>query len=152
MAMAIVTTDREIESCYSQRGSEQLAGNARFHADMGDQGKQKLKILKATYGSEDCGIDVTEGLQLLVKNGRLSLTVSNHFFTDPCPGKVKVLDFAYELPGNELFYSQQVKENGLLIAHLTGGDRIGIFYTNNSTPPKYLERVLTQIDRAAGNV
>jgi hypothetical protein len=111
-----------------------------------------LKILKATYGSGDCVIDVTERLQQLVKNGCLSLVVSNHLFTDPCPGKVKTLHFAYELPGSDRFYTQQTNENELLMAPLIGGDRVGIFYTNNSIPSKYLERVLGQLKKAAGEV
>jgi hypothetical protein len=111
-----------------------------------------LKILKATYGSGDCALDVTEHLRRLVKNDRLSLVVSNSLFTDPCLGKVKTLHVAYELPGSDRFYTQQTEENGILIAPLVGGDKVGIFYTNNSIPPKYLERVLKQLEKAAGEV
>lgn len=111
-----------------------------------------MRILKATYGSGDCVLDVTERLQGLVKNGRLSIVVSNSLFTDPCPGKVKTLHFAYELPGSSQFYSQETTENGTVIAPLLGDNRIGIFYTNNTVPPKYLDRVLRQLEKAASDV
>src|SRR5687768_12993992 len=113
------------------------------------RGKQTLKILKATYGSGECVLDVTERLQGLVQNGHLSFSVSNGHFTDPCLGKLKTLRFAYELPGSDRFYTQEMQENGLIIAPLIGGDRIGIFYTNNSGPSKYLNRVLSQLEKAA---
>src|SRR5215204_3857140 len=98
------------------------------------KGKQQLKILEATYGHGTDVIDVTERLQGLVKNGHLCLTVSNSLFTDPCPGKVKTLRFTYDFSGSTQCYSHEVKEYGLAIAPLVGGDRIGIFYTNNSGP------------------
>jgi hypothetical protein len=73
-----------------------------------------LKILKATYGTGDCVVDVTERVQAMVREGRLSLVVSNGFFTDPCPGKVKSLHFIYELPGSSQIYFHEVEEHNIV--------------------------------------
>jgi hypothetical protein len=117
-----------------------------------NEGDISLEIVQATYGAGDCQLDVTERLQRLVKNGNLSLVVENAHFTDPCPNMVKSLRVAYQLHGSARIHFQEVPEHDVFIAPLRGGDRVGIFYTNNPGSPKYLDRVLQQLKRAAGNV
>jgi hypothetical protein len=111
-----------------------------------------LNILKATYGSGDCALDVTERLQRLVKNGHLDCVVSNTLFTDPCPDRIKTLRFVYELPSSNQFCVCESEEHKRVIAPLSGGDRIGILYTNQSVPAKFLYRVLDQLKKAAGDM
>jgi len=79
-----------------------------------------LRILKATYGSSDHALDVTERLQGLVKNGHLFLTVSNSLFSDPCPGRFKTLRFAFDLPGGNQFYFHEVEEHRIVLAPTVG--------------------------------
>jgi hypothetical protein len=74
-----------------------------------------VKILKATYGSGNDIIDVTERLQALVTDGRISLAVSNDLFTDPCPGIVKTLRFSYEFPGSGQFHFHEVEEHQIVM-------------------------------------
>jgi hypothetical protein len=113
---------------------------------------QSLNILRASYGAGDCAIDVTERLQGLVKNGVLNLVVSNALFTDPCPNKVKELQLVCELPGSAQFHFLTTRENKRLLLPRAAGKKIGIFYTNNAVPLKYLDRVLQQLKKAAQDV
>lgn len=114
--------------------------------------KAHLRIVEATYGSGEEVVDVTEQLQRLVKNGHLYLTVSNNLFGDPCPGRVKTLRFTYELPDSDQWHSHEVAEHGIVLVPVTNTRNVGIFYTNLSVPPKYLERVLSQLEKSSSKV
>jgi len=107
-----------------------------------------LRILEATYGSGDCGADVTAQLEALVRNGRLNFTVSNSMFGDPCPNQVKTLHITYQLPGDYSEYTHEVPEHRVVWLPNTGSKNVGIFYTNLSVPSKYLTRVLRQLEKA----
>ena len=62
-----------------------------------------LKIIKATYGSDDTRKDVTGIVSGLVKNNTLALTVDNGpLGGDPCFGKKKNLVVEYELGGKHI--------------------------------------------------
>jgi Sec-independent protein translocase protein TatA len=107
-----------------------------------------LRILEATYGSGEDVVDVTAQLQALVRNGRLYFTVSNDLFSDPCLGKLKTLRFTYQLPGDDRRYAHEADEHRIVLLPRTGTKNVGIFYTNQSVPPKYLSRVLKQLEKA----
>jgi len=107
-----------------------------------------LRILEATYGSGEDVVDVTAQLQALVRNGRLYFTVSNDLFSDPCLGKLKTLRFTYQLSGDDRRYAHEADEHRIVLLPRTGTKNVGIFYTNQSVPPKYLSRVLKQLEKA----
>jgi len=87
-----------------------------------------IKILKASYGGKDC----TEILQSKVKDNKLLIISNNAIVGDPSVGVVKYLVVEAEIDGN--IVTESVKEGGLLAIPKTTKDRIGIFYSNNSTP------------------
>ncbi len=104
-----------------------------------------MNIHWATYGRDDEGIDVTPRLQSLVRNGRLSLNVSNKLFGDPVPGKSKTLRFEYELPGDDRRYVHEADEQRIVIVPNTRTKNIGIFYTSQVVEQKFFKRVLGQL-------
>ena len=107
-----------------------------------------MKVLDATFGHGNDVVDVTTRLQSLVRNRHLLLTVSNTLFGDPCPGRVKTLRFTYELSGDGRKYSHEAEEHEIVFVPRSGNKNVGIFYTNLSISPKYLQRVLEQLARA----
>lgn len=109
--------------------------------------------MEATYGSGDKVVDVTQRLQVLVRNGTLCVTVTNGLFAiDPAPNVVKTLRFSYEIPGLEQTYQHEAEERSVVLIPSTGSKNVGIFYSNLSVPPKYLERVLRQLEKARGDI
>jgi hypothetical protein len=111
-----------------------------------------LRVIEATYGDGTDVVDVTERLQRLVNNGYLFLWVSNDLFGDPCVNRVKTLRLVYEVPESDATYYHEVEEHNPLLLPDTGTSKIGILYTNNSIPSKYLNRVLGQLKKASGDV
>jgi hypothetical protein len=58
-----------------------------------------LKIIKATYGSGETFLDITDQLNKLVNKGKLKIVLNNDIAGDPTPGSVKVGKIKYELNG-----------------------------------------------------
>lgn len=79
-----------------------------------------MRIIKATYGSGNCALDVTERLQGLVQDGQLRFVVSNSVFTDPCPGRIKSLHFTYQLVDDDQVGVQEVVEHGIVQLPISG--------------------------------
>jgi len=72
-----------------------------------------LKIIKAVYGADGAGKDVTSILAGMVKNNSLAVAAANGTFGgDPAYGKAKKLSVEYELGGKHL--TKTVEENGTL--------------------------------------
>ena len=90
-----------------------------------------MKIIKATYGNRDC----TEELNKKIRNDSLIVHANNSIVGDPSVGTVKYLKVEAEIEGR--IYKESVKEGSLLVLPKTAKDRIGIFYSNNSTPAIY---------------
>jgi hypothetical protein len=111
-------------------------------------GRMDVKIHWATYGRDDEGIDVTPRLRSLVRDGRLSLTVSPKLFGDPVPGKTKTLRFEYELPGDNRRYIHEVDDQRIVMIPNTRTKNIGIFYTSQIVDQKYFRRVIKQLELA----
>jgi len=84
-----------------------------------------MKIVKATYGTNDVFEDVTEDIQKFFINKQLTILVSNKVFKDPKIGFLKNLNVEFE---NGLKISQ--KEGNYLL-YPEFNERVGIFYTNN---------------------
>lgn len=99
----------------------------------------------ATYGRDDEGIDVTPRLQALVRDDRLSFTVSSKLFGDPAPGKWKTLRFEYELRGDDRRHVHEAEDERIVMIPNTRTKSIGIFYTSQVVDPKYFKRVLGQL-------
>jgi hypothetical protein len=78
--------------------------------------------------------------------------VSNAIFSDPAHGKRKTLRFAYELVEGSQFYFHEINEGEFLFLPRYGGNRVGLFYTNNDIQQKYLDRVLGQLKKAANGL
>jgi hypothetical protein len=87
-----------------------------------------MKILKATYGGEDC----TKEVQAKVKNGKLVVRADNNIIGDPKVGQVKELLISFE-NGQSI----QVKEGYVGTYPETKTDRLGIFYSNNNNTKIY---------------
>jgi hypothetical protein len=87
-----------------------------------------MKIIKATYGDKDC----TEILQSKIKKDSLILHANNGIIGDPSVGRVKYLIVEAEINGKTII--EKVKEGDLLVLPKTSKDKIGIFYSNNTTP------------------
>jgi hypothetical protein len=77
-------------------------------------------ILKATYGVEDCVVDVTLRFRELLREGGSHIAASNSLFGDPCPNRVKYLRFTYQLPGDNRVYTQELPENQVALLHDSG--------------------------------
>ena len=61
---------------------------------------KKFKILKATYGSGNTFVDITDRLNALSSEKNLTITLSNGIpGFDPTPGVVKYSDITYEFSG-----------------------------------------------------
>lgn len=73
-----------------------------------------MKILSATYGAENCQLDVTDQLQRLVDSGCLDFTVTNELFSDPCPNLLKTLRFRYEIEGTPIEHVREAPEGGIV--------------------------------------
>lgn len=72
------------------------------------------RIVEATYGSGADVADVTERLKQRLRNGHLSLTVSNALFGDPAPNKRKTLRFTYEVFGDVQQYRHEAEEHEIV--------------------------------------
>ena len=70
--------------------------------EQNDNYSSSLRIMRATYGSENRYRDVTPSLQRMVQNGRLELRVDNDTLgTDPAPNREKELHLTYEFRGRQ---------------------------------------------------
>jgi hypothetical protein len=76
--------------------------------------KNKLQIIKATYGLSNKKINITNELNRSVENNELLTILSNHIAGDPCPGVVKRGNIKYK-------YAGQILEKTFL-----EGDRIAL--------------------------
>ena len=85
-----------------------------------------LKVIKATYGGEDC----TALIQSKIKGDKLILRADNNLIGDTMVGVVKTLQITGEYEG-EPFVST-TREGDLLTLPKTKLNRLGIFYSNNS--------------------
>jgi hypothetical protein len=84
-----------------------------------------MKIVKATYGTNDVVKDVTEDVKKFFINEQLTILVSNKIFEDPQIGFIKYLNVEFE---NGLKISQ---EEGNYLLYPEFNERVGIFYSNN---------------------
>ena len=73
-----------------------------------------MRIIEATYGDGADVVDVTAQLQERLRDGHLSLTVSNTLFGDPCLNRVKTLRFTYEVAGDSRQHRHEVEENRIV--------------------------------------
>jgi len=87
-----------------------------------------MNIKKATYGNVDC----TKQLQSKIKEDKLIIRANNDIVGDPSVGIVKYLKVEVEINGELI--NESIKEGGLLVLPKTNKERIGIFYSNNTTP------------------
>ena len=113
------------------------------------EGQEAVIIVEATYGNGDDVVDFGEQVRSLVRNGRLFLTVSNYIFPDPSPGKPKTLKLMYEAPGDNQTHVCMAEENDIILLPEVDTKSVGIFYSNNSVPRIYLDRVLTQLTKVS---
>jgi len=104
-----------------------------------------LKVIKATYGGEDC----TGLIQSKIKGDRLILRADNNLIGDTMPGVVKTLQITGEYEG-ESFVST-TKEGSLLTLPKTKLNRLGIFYSNNNNHSIWpaIEKSMDTIKKAA---
>ena len=65
------------------------------------QNNDKLTIIDAKYGINDDWVAVTNKLNDLIQNNKLSIVVSNSLFGDPAPNKTKKLVVTYKVKGIE---------------------------------------------------
>ena len=105
-ANAIKTINESTWSTSPDRGAQTVDGSVR--------GQPITKIIEATYGHGADVVDVTAQLQKRIRNGHLSLTVSNIMFGDPCPNKVKTLRFTYQVAGDSRHHWHEMMENRIV--------------------------------------
>lgn len=82
-----------------------------------------MKIIKATYGGQDC----TNVLQKYILADKLVLRVNNSIIGDPCIGEVKYLEIEFD-DG----YTDKIKEGDTLVYPKSENRKLGIFYSNNN--------------------
>ena len=104
-----------------------------------------LKIIKATYGGEDC----TSLIQSKVKGNKLIVRANNDLIGDTMPGVVKTLQITGEFEG-EVFY-ETIREGNLCTLPKTKVNRLGIFYSNNNNHSIWpsIQKSLETIEQAA---
>jgi hypothetical protein len=61
--------------------------------------ERELTIISAFYGTDAKSQDITDMLRAFVKDGKLSVTVTNELAGDPCPGERKELRVIYIYQG-----------------------------------------------------
>jgi len=106
-----------------------------------------MKIIKATYGGQDC----TAKVESKIKNNKLILRSSNEIIGDTQSGVVKYLEIELEYEG--VIYKHSIKEGNMLIFPTTTYDKLGIFYSNNDNSKIYpaIKASLDSIEKAAKN-
>jgi hypothetical protein len=82
-----------------------------------------IKITYATYG----GVDCLEIIKSKIQNNKLILRVDNSIIGDPQIGNIKYLEI--KIDGN----FQKIQEGNTLVYPLPTLDRLGIWYSNNTT-------------------
>lgn len=88
--------------------------------------KNLLKIIKATYGGEDC----TKLIESKIAGNKLIVRADNNLIGDVKPGVVKFLQITGEYEGEA--FAESVKEGNLITIPKTKVNRLGIFYSNNN--------------------
>ena len=99
-----------------------------------------MKIIKATYGGQDC----TDKIKSMVTDSRLIVRASNNIIGDPAVNSVKYLVVEYEHEGK--IQQEKVIEGAYLSLPKVKHKRLGIFYTNNNndkTSPTILKSLET---------
>lgn len=82
-----------------------------------------MKIIKATYGGQDC----TDILQAKIISNKLVIRVNNDIIGDPSVGNVKYLEIEFE-DG----YKDKIREGDTFVYPKSNNKRLGIFYSNNN--------------------
>lgn len=96
-----------------ERPLRNISGGADFRCFRLAISDTQFRIVKATYGTKNNPIDVTQQYTKCIKNGRLNLVVSNEIAgNDPDEGSPKVLSVKYIHDGKT--YERHVKERALI--------------------------------------
>ena len=82
-----------------------------------------MKIIKATYGGDDC----TNVLQSKIVAGKIVVRSNNDIIGDPAIGNVKYLEVEFD-DG----YVEVVREGDTLVYPKSENKKLGIFYSNNN--------------------
>ena len=106
-----------------------------------------LKITKATYGGQDCTLNI----QSKIKDNKLIVRADNNIIGDTAVGVVKYLQITGEYEGAT--FSENIKEGTLLCLPKTKTNRLGIFYSNNTNERIYpaIRASLKSIQKAAAD-
>jgi beta-1,4-mannosyl-glycoprotein beta-1,4-N-acetylglucosaminyltransferase len=105
-ANEIKTTEEPTSNTTLDRGARSV--------NQTEPGRPITRIIEATYGHGADAVDVTAQVQAWVRNGHLSLIVSNTLFGDPCPNRVKTLRITYEVAGDSRHHRHEVRENRIV--------------------------------------
>lgn len=93
---------------------------------MNSQESNNMKIIKATYGNQDC----TDAVRSKVKDGKLVIRANNDIIGDPSVGRTKRLIVIFEINGETT--TESVLEGGVLAVPKSKTNKLGIFYSNNN--------------------
>lgn len=83
-----IKTSGEVKSLNTEAKAEEVL-----------KGREELRIIQANYGTPSNSIDVTQRLNELIQNGRLTTVASNELAGDPDVGVAKTLEVKYEHNG-----------------------------------------------------
>ncbi|MFH1896514.1 MAG: hypothetical protein ABH814_03555 [bacterium] len=73
---------------------------------------RRLKITKATYGTDKSSFDITRELNEKIEDNKLRIVLSNNVAGDPHPGVVKKGKIKYEINNREVV--KEYREGGLV--------------------------------------
>lgn len=71
--------------------------------------QSKLRIVKATYGTENKNVDITQELNLAIVDDKLNLLLTNNIAGDPDVGIQKIGNIIYKFDGKK--FKKEVVEN-----------------------------------------
>ena len=98
-----------------------------------------MNITRATYGDVDC----LEKIKSLVKNDRLILRADNSIVVDPLVGMIKYLEV--EING----ITEKIKEGDTLIYPKSTTNRLGVWYSNDTTNHPAVVKSLETIKKSS---
>jgi hypothetical protein len=107
--------------------------------------KNKMKIIKATYGDVDC----TQQIQSRINGNKLIIRSNNNIIGDTQPGVVKYLEVEIEHEGK--ISNHKIQEHHLFVFPKSETTKLGIFYSNNNNSSIYpaIHASLKSIQKAA---
>jgi hypothetical protein len=98
-----------------------------------------MNITTATYGGKDC----LEKIKSFVNNDKLILRASNEIIGDPQPGVLKYL----EIEVNGIL--EKIKEGDTFVYPKSTTNKLGIWYSNDTTNHPAVQKSLETIKRAS---